>query len=559
MSISGGASSTSSAAITDCDELGIVVAEEAEHVRERIFWGSDNAYKRQIYKAAITGDWSKALRYNITDPTRLCCLLTKQGDTALHIAVSMEQTSFVENLIDHMSLEDMQIRKVDGNTAFSMAAISGNLQIAKLLLHKNPGLVWIKGHKNMLPIELACWANQPLMVNYLFENTRLDYLNRQLLSIEEDIVRVFFLALTTSNYSVASSLLDMYSELATAENNDGLTALEVIAKLPSEGDEAGYRDIVRMVFEHMEGEEFECARISKAMFDAAKLGNDIILEFMFGYNANLLMEVNSKGQSLLHIAILNRRVTTYQLILRKGAYTNAILQFLDFKGNNILHYAGKLSAAERFGTPCHSLLLSEERWFQEVASIVPGAFKNMKNVKGRTPEEIFYKKHKELHERAMSEQNKTANNFMIIGTLVTTLAVTAALTIRTNTVQGPTPVFKEITWYILFLLSVVVVTTVLVLSMLFFTSVIHSPRKQKMFDQVNARHRKIAIRCLLLFLFIITITFTALCSAVLIFSFFPKWIFIFIIALSSVPLVFCGKIYGFATSISLLVHKNDLF
>ncbi|KAL4364692.1 hypothetical protein AHAS_Ahas07G0031500 [Arachis hypogaea] len=440
MSISGGASSTSSAAITDCDELGIVVAEEAEHVRERIFWGSDNAYKRQIYKAAITGDWSKALRYNITDPTRLCCLLTKQGDTALHIAVSMEQTSFVENLIDHMSLEDMQIRKVDGNTAFSMAAISGNLQIAKLLLHKNPGLVWIKGHKNMLPIELACWANQPLMVNYLFENTRLDYLN------------------------------------------------------PSEGDEAGYRDIVRMVFEHMEGEEFECARISKAMFDAAKLGNDIILEFMFGYNANLLMEVNSKGQSLLHIAILNRRVTTYQLILRKGAYTNAILQFLDFKGNNILHYAGKLSAAERFGTPCHSLLLSEERWFQEVASIVPGAFKNMKNVKGRTPEEIFYKKHKELHERAMSEQNKTANNFMIIGTLVTTLAVTAALTIRTNTVQGPTPVFKEITWYILFLLSVVVVTTVLVLSMLFFTSVIHSPRKQKMFDQVNARHRKIAIR-----------------------------------------------------------------
>nr|XP_029150077.1 uncharacterized protein LOC112762895 [Arachis hypogaea] len=506
-----------------------------------------DAYKRQIYKAAITGNWSKALTYNITDPTRLCSLLTKQGDTALHIAVSMEQTSFVENLIDHMSLEDMQIRKVDGNTAFSMAAISGNVQIAKLLLHKNPGLVWIKGHKNMLPIELACWANQPLMVNYLFQNTRLDYLNRQL-SIEEDIVRLFFLALTTSNY-----------KLARAENNDGLTALEVIAKLPLEGDAAGYRDIVRMVFEHMEGEEFECARISKAMFDAAKLGNDMILEFMFGYNANLLMEVNSKGQSLLHIAILNRRVTTYQLILSKGAYTNAIVQFLDFKGNNILHYAGKLSAPERFGTPCHSLLLSEERWFQEVASIVPGAFKSMKNVKGRTPEELFYKKHKELHERAMSEQNETANNFMIIGTLVTTLAVTAALTIRTNTVQGPTPIFKETTWYIIFLLSIVVITTLLVFSMLFFTSVIHSPRKQKMFDQVNVRHRKIAIGCLFLFLSIITITFTALCAGVLIFSFFPKWIFIFILALASVPLVFSCKIYDFVTPISLLVHKNDLF
>ncbi|MED6107473.1 hypothetical protein PIB30_014324, partial [Stylosanthes scabra] len=222
MSESGGTNNTSAAATTDHDELGIIVTEEAEHGREQ------SLYKRELFRAAISGDWVKASSYNQTHPNWMRIPLSDDGDTALHMAVSMEQTNFVEKLIKLMSVEDMEILKVNGNTAFSMAAISGNVEIAKLLLQKNPRLAWIKGHKNMLPIELASSANQPLMVSFLFERT---YDEMHLHVSFQDIVRLFFLALTCSIYIVASILLDKYSELANVQNDKGLTTLEAIVPL----------------------------------------------------------------------------------------------------------------------------------------------------------------------------------------------------------------------------------------------------------------------------------------------------------------------------------------
>ena len=126
-------------------------------------------------------------------------------------------------------------------------------------------------------------------------------------------------------------------------------------------DALGYRDILSSFFKLMEEEEFpNNARISKTMYDAAKSGNDMILEFIFRYNPNLFIKVNSKGQSLLHIAILYRQVNVYRLILSKGAYKDAIVQVVDYEGNNVLHLAGKLAAEERFGSPIHQVLICSE-------------------------------------------------------------------------------------------------------------------------------------------------------------------------------------------------------
>ena len=162
------------------------------------------AYKRHIRMAATSGNWFKASSHDKTHPNWVCTPLTEDGDIALHIAVSMEHTSFVGKLVEHMSMQDMEIFKVDGNNAFCMAAISGNVEIATILLRKNPGLIWTRGHKDMLPIELASSAGKPLMVKFLFERTREDmHLNVSF----QDIVRLFFLALTNSTYSKSSTYM----------------------------------------------------------------------------------------------------------------------------------------------------------------------------------------------------------------------------------------------------------------------------------------------------------------------------------------------------------------
>ena len=83
----------------------------------------------------------------------------------------------------------MENINADGNTAFCMAASSGNVEIATILLRKNLGLVWIRGHQDMLPIQLASRAGKRHMVEFLFERTREDmHINQSL----QDIDKMFF-------------------------------------------------------------------------------------------------------------------------------------------------------------------------------------------------------------------------------------------------------------------------------------------------------------------------------------------------------------------------------
>ncbi|XP_061337466.1 uncharacterized protein LOC133284467 [Gastrolobium bilobum] len=312
--------------------------------------------------AATSGDWVEASKYDKTHPNWVCTPLSAGGDTALHVAVSMEQSTFVSKLLERMSLLDLEIRNAYGNTAFCLAAISGNAKIATILFNKNPALVWIRGHKDMLPIQLASSAGHSHMVQLLFEKTPQD-MRSNLPS--QDIAMLFFFTITNNIYSVALNLLDRYPKLATTGNEEGLTALQVLAKIPSEENAPGYRDIISYLFKGIKEEFLNSVRTSEAMFDAAKSGNVVILKYILKYDPSLLMKVDSKGQSILHIAILYRHIAVYRLIMSKGAYKNVLLQLVDKDGNNVLHLAGKLSAEDRFGSPvCPVLLSSEEMWFK---------------------------------------------------------------------------------------------------------------------------------------------------------------------------------------------------
>lgn len=149
-------------------------------------------YKRRICVAAASGDWVVASSYDRTHPNWVCTPLTTAGDTALHIAVSLEKTKFVAKLVERTSMQDMELRRADGSTAFCIAAISGNMEIVKILLDKNPGLVWIRGGEEMLPIQLASLAGHLQMVKFLFERTQEDM---HIILPFQDIVKLFFMTL----------------------------------------------------------------------------------------------------------------------------------------------------------------------------------------------------------------------------------------------------------------------------------------------------------------------------------------------------------------------------
>jgi len=118
--------------------------------------------------------------------------------TALHVAVSMEQTTFVENLMSCMDKEDLENYKAEGSTVFCLAAITGNVKIAEILFCKNPRLLWIRDQNHMLPIQLASSAGHILMTEFLFRKTSEDLQNNLPFP---DIVKLFFFTINNNIYS----------------------------------------------------------------------------------------------------------------------------------------------------------------------------------------------------------------------------------------------------------------------------------------------------------------------------------------------------------------------
>lgn len=71
-----------------------------------------------------------------------------------------------------MEVADLELHNRDGNTAFCLAAIAGNVAMAKIMVEKNPALPNIQGRDNMMPLYLAAFHGNYAMVTYLYHQPR---------------------------------------------------------------------------------------------------------------------------------------------------------------------------------------------------------------------------------------------------------------------------------------------------------------------------------------------------------------------------------------------------
>ncbi|KAG4384158.1 hypothetical protein AAZX31_13G208000 [Glycine max] len=482
-------------------------------------------HKRQIYIVSASGNWNKASSYFKIHPYWWRISLSARGITALHIAVIMEQTSFVQKLVECMDVQDLEICMADRNTAFCLAAISGNKKIAEILFGKNPRLLWIRGQKDMLPIQLASSAGHIKMTEFLFQKTEEDLHN---ILPFQDVVKLFFSTITNSIYTVTSKLLNRDPKLLTIKNERELTPLQMLAQFSLCKETIGHQDIVSSLFKGMQKEKktINSVELSKAMFDAAQSGNVTILEFLFNNHPDLLFEVDStKQRSLLHIAILYRQEYVYRLILSKGAFKNVMIQLIDSDGNNVLHLAAEFDSKERLGLPSLPVLMcSEEKWFQEVEKIVPPAMKRMKNNDGLTPKEVYYRSHKDLHTEAASIVKNLANTLLVVAILIVTLGITGAITVPIKDLDSTSsPFFPKKTWYTFFFLSIAFGTWLCASSMFCYASVILPQSLQPKDESARVRQKKMVIGSVSLFVSILVMYTAAISGAIVVFDFLSNW------------------------------------
>jgi len=181
-----------------------------------------------------------------------------------------------------------------------------------------------------------------------------------------------------------------------------------------------------------------------------------------------------------------------------------------------------------------------------VEKIVPPTLKTMENKNGMTPTEIFYKEHKESSEKAVTEVNGTANTFLVVAALFITLSITAALSIRNNKISENTHFLHYKKWFKLFILSLGYGVSFCATSMLLLNSIILPSTWTQKRGYLNSRLSRMTLGYLSLYSsFLVLVIITIFSGAILVYSFFPNWVFYVIDLLYAIPitLIFFISIY----------------
>ncbi|MFS7909343.1 putative ankyrin repeat-containing domain, PGG domain, ankyrin repeat-containing domain superfamily [Helianthus anomalus] len=436
-----------------------------------------------LYRASIKGDLEAAkvifdqdqrdlVRYSITEKkeTPLHVAVARGGPTlgkrvafatarrtGGNLAAARRSTKFVSYLVNMMETVDLELQNVDGNTAFCIAAISGNVGIAKIMFEKNRALPTICGSKNMTPLYLAAFHGNRAMVTFLYDKsdrTRSDVWTNGVMDgillkcIQADIFDVA-LRILEDNEELPQDkhlwdVLHLLARNAKAfpksrqfHEAEIITSWEELWRLVTgPAKESNPTLFLRLLWKRImknskdvideillgpmiEKDKME-THPSQILFIAAKSNNTQFLVELIDEYPDLIWKRNDDGQTIFHIAVAHRHDDIYNLLYEIGSMKDLITPMTDKEGNNMLHLVGKapqINAYEDWVTPPFQML-TDFLWYQEVSHILPPSCREMWNAAGQTPHEVFVENHNKLFLDGTKWIYDSINISMVIAALV---------------------------------------------------------------------------------------------------------------------------------------------
>nr|XP_011459318.1 PREDICTED: ankyrin repeat-containing protein At5g02620-like isoform X1 [Fragaria vesca subsp. vesca] len=414
-----------------------------------------------LNKYALKGNWEAAERILKNDPEFLTSSITRGGDTVLHIAAGARHVHFVEKLVEMMDEQDLALEDMEGNTAFSIAAAAGSIEIAQIMMKKNRYLPTIRGGEGMTPLYMAALMGQSVMADFLYSATK------EMLE-EADQQSLFFTCIDNGLYDLATKMLISNKALAKARDVKQETALHILARMPSEFTSQSPGMWSRLINSFIPGWKFsyyrnlkqvddalqlvECLwteilrsdhddmmglikHPSKLLFEATELGNYEFLAVLIRSYPDLIWHLDDKNRSIIHVAVLHRHASIFNLVHEIGSIKDIIVTFTDDESNNILHMAAKLAPPNQLNLVSGAALQMQRElvWFEEVKKTVQPPSIRMKNQKGKTPRELFTSEHEELLHKGEAWMKHTANSCMIVAALIATVVFSAAFSVPGGT------------------------------------------------------------------------------------------------------------------------------
>ncbi|XP_054778884.1 uncharacterized protein LOC129286840 [Prosopis cineraria] len=505
-----------------------------------------------LYKAALKGDW-KAVKHIIEqDSALLTAAITKGWLTVLHVAAGANHVHLVEELVKLMNESDLELQDYKGNTAFCFAAASGNTKIAEIMWQRNTLLPTIRGGQGVTPVVMAALQGKSAMAWYLYPKTFEMF-------GELDWILLFFISINTGIYDLALELLRRRPTLALAQDGNNGTALHVLARKPSNSghQSSSYQkqimkscvkqnlviELVRNIWKQiLLLDELSMMKVirepSQVIFDAAEVGNFEFLEELLSSYPDLMMEKDSRNRSIIHLAVLHRHASIFNLIHETGPNKDSIVSSLDSNDKcNLLHFAAKLAPPDRLDLVSGAAfqMMLELLWFEEVKKIMQPSAIEMKNSEGLTPSELFTEEHAKLLKEAESWMKGTAKSCMVVSTLIATGVFSAAFTIPgANNNETGTPNYLEKLPFLIFSISDVSALISSSTSILIFLSILISRYAEK--DFLKSLPLKLVSGLIALFISVMSMMIAFSSAFFVTYYHGVKWVPCFISVLAFVPI-----------------------
>ncbi|KAM0041981.1 putative ankyrin repeat-containing domain, PGG domain, ankyrin repeat-containing domain superfamily [Helianthus debilis subsp. tardiflorus] len=534
-----------------------------------------------LYEAAIKGDWKAAKPILDKRPDVIRSAITENYETLLHVAASAESTKaveeFVANLVLLMDKIDLELQNKNYNTALSLAAAAGNVKTAKIMVHKNPAVAEIPGNNRTMPLYMATLFAKPEMVRYLYGISKKmegDYwshenrgwvlqkcvesdifdvalkivADRPELLVKKGLLTDVLLALAQKPkafkgkkphvvFRIIKSIFGVFHvKVGPGEKeSEALQLLKIIWENIATMAKTEIDDIIR-------GPPLRVGTTksypSRVLFVAAKMGNTrFIVELIRSY-PDLIWKQDDKGKTIFHLAIKRRQEKIYNLLYEIGAMKDLITPIKDKNGNNMLHMVSKSAKPSRFQNVSGVALQMQREllWFKEVEQMIPPQYRQRKNGKKVTPQDLFTKKHAELVTKGEDWMKHTASQCMVVATLITTIVFAAAFTLPGGYNQNTgIPFFRKEPALIIFVIADAVSLISSSTSILMFLAILTSRYAER--DFLESLPRKLLFGLATLFLSIVTMMIAFSASFFVLYDKKVKWVPITITGLAGMPVI----------------------
>lgn len=140
-----------------------------------------NSIYEAFFENVNDWNWDAVMEFIKIHPEAVRAKHPSDGMTALHNAVDDEEVEIVKELVQLMTMEDMEILDNDGDTALACAVLGKDIdkmvEIVKCLVEKNKKTLSIADSDNDIPLLTAFKLQMWKMATYIYSVTPLETLN----------------------------------------------------------------------------------------------------------------------------------------------------------------------------------------------------------------------------------------------------------------------------------------------------------------------------------------------------------------------------------------------